>query len=150
MKDGCWSLTVLRVPTVAQLVDEVVSRWGQPVKVLCDRFRVKELEDAWPGVEIEERVTRWSEAAEDIRALRKLAKDGPLTCVVEARPLIAESLGAAVVKSDDQGNVRLVKRGSNGEARDDVAAALTLAAGAWDRENRKPPPTMRSRGVIRR
>ena len=34
------------------------------------------------------------------------------------------------MKNDDQGNTRLVKKGSNNTARDDVAAALVLASGA--------------------
>ena len=39
----------------------------------------------------------------------------------------------ALVKNDNAGNVRLEKRGTANAARDDVAAALTLAAGAFDR-----------------
>ena len=50
-----------------------------------------------------------------------------------SRPLLAASLSVALVKNDDQGNVRLSKNGSNNTARDDVAAALTLAAGAFVR-----------------
>ena len=37
------------------------------------------------------------------------------------------------VKTDDQGSVRLVKKGANNTGRDDVAAALVLAAGALSR-----------------
>ena len=79
------------------------------------------------------RRTRWSEAAEDIRALRKLAADGPLSCEPASRALLSASLSGALVINDDQGNVRLRKKGVNNEARDDVAAALTLAAGALAR-----------------
>ena len=86
------------------------------------------------GVRIEERVTRWSSAAFDIRALRKGAKDGPFTVTREARLLIAASLSVAMVKNDDAGNTRLVKRGSNNTSRDDVASALLLAAGAHARK----------------
>ena len=39
-----------------------------------------------------------------------------------SRPLLAASLSVALVKNDDQGNVRLSKNGSNNTARDDVAA----------------------------
>ena len=69
-------------------------------------------------------------AAEDIRALRKLALDGPLSVELASRNLIGASLAAAMVKNDDQGSVRLQKRGSNNTGRDDVAAALVLACGA--------------------
>ena len=44
---------------------------------------------------------------------------------------MAASLAAARVRSDDQGSTRLVKADpSNNTGRDDLAAALTLAAGA--------------------
>ena len=41
----------------------------------------------------------------DIRALRQLAVDGPLSAEVESRPLLAASLSVAMVKNDDAGNV---------------------------------------------
>ena len=50
------------------------------------------------------RVTRWSEASEDIRALRKMLADGPLACEESSRLLVAASLSAAMVKNDDQGS----------------------------------------------
>ena len=101
---------------------------------MCDRFRLGELFDATKGlVPIEARVTRWSEASEDIRALRKMVKDGPLTIEPTATALFAASLMVSTVKNDESGNARLVKKGHNNMARDDVAAALLLAAGSWQR-----------------
>ena len=117
----------LRVPPPAMLAD-LIRPWG-PRVVVCDRFRLGEFQDAG-RLPLVPRVTRWSSAAEDIRGLRKLAKDGPLAVDPDSRTLLEASLAVATVKSDDQGSVRLVKRGSNNTARDDVAAALTLAAGA--------------------
>ena len=119
----------LRVPP-PRLLLERAKEWGGRT-VICDRFRLGELQDSMPsGVRVVPRVTRWSEAAADVRALRKMAKDGPLWVEPSSRPLLEASLAAATVKSDDQGNTRLEKRGHNNEARDDVAAALLLAAGA--------------------
>ena len=124
----------LRVQPPAALWDRIVKAWGVPVRVLCDRFRLAELEDAIRGAcLVEPRVTRWSEAAADIRALRKISRDGPLSIPAESQLLIAASLSAAIVKNDEQGNTRLIKRGKDNVARDDVAAALTLAAGAFER-----------------
>ena len=60
-------------------------------------------------------------------------KDGPFSIEESSRPLLMASLAAAFVKNDDQGNTRLSKRNSDQKARDDVAAALTLAAGGWGR-----------------
>ena len=129
----------LRVQPSAALWDAIRERWGIPVLVVCDRFRLAELQDAMGGAcVLEPRVTRWSEAAADIRALRRIVRDGPLTVEESTRPLLAASLSEAYVKNDDQGNTRLAKRGPNNKARDDVAQALTLAAGAFDRTPARP------------
>ena len=89
------------------------------------------------------RVTRWFDAAADIRALRSLALDGALAVDERSRGLLTASLSAATVFGDDGGNMRLVKRGTNNQARDDVAAALTLAAGAHSRRPvRQGPPRL--------
>ena len=128
----------LRVQPPAALWAMVVERWGVPAAVVCDRFRLLELADVVQGAApLEPRVSRWSEASADIRALRRLAKDGPWTVDADSRLLIAASLQAAIVKSDDQGSTRLVKSANN-TARDDVAAAMVLAAGAYQRTSRRP------------
>ena len=125
----------LQVPPVAMVWAAIQAEWGKPKALICDRFRLKELEDTVKhGVRLEPRVTRWSEASEDIRALRRGCKDQGWTVAPECRALIEASLSAAMVKNDDAGSTRLVKAGSNNTARDDVAAALTLAAGAHSRK----------------
>ena len=123
----------VRVPSPAALVDRIMP-W-RPASVTCDRFRLAELQDAAGGrVRILPRVARWSDAAFDIRALRKTAADGPLAVEESSRGLLTASLAAAKVANDDQGNTRMVKRDAgNNTGRDDVAAALVLAAGAWAR-----------------
>ena len=126
--------TGLRNQPPSQLWAMVKERWGQPASVVCDRFRLDDLKDSVMGhVGIEARVQQWSEAARDIRSLQRFTRDGPFTVVEEARPLIAASLAVSLVKHDESGSSRLIKRGSNNESRDDVAAALTLAAGAFNR-----------------
>ena len=127
----------LRVQPVSMLIDLVRDRWGQAEVFIADRARINELRDSVTDTPIEDRVTRWFDAAEDIRATRQQALDGPLSCEIASRGLLSASLSAALVKSDDQGSVRLVKRGSNNTARDDVAAALVLACGLLARA---PPP----------
>ena len=130
----------LRVQPPAALWDAIVEAWGYPAMIVCDRFRLAELQDVVdPSVPIEPRVTRWSEASSDIRALRQHCKDGPFAIAEESRSLIAASLAVSEVKNDDQGNTRLSKKGSNNTARDDVAASLTLAAGAYQREASSGP-----------
>ena len=126
----------LNVPPVSFLVEQMMTRFGGCNGAVADRFRFGELMDAGlPAVE--PRVTRWSEASEDIRALRRLVKDGPFSCTPESAPLIAASLSKAMVKSDDAGNTRIVKKGTNNTGRDDVAVAFCLVAGAFERVSRR-------------
>lgn len=132
-----------RVPRVSALVERIMP-W-RPSSVTCDRFRLAELQDAVRGrVLIRPRVQRWSEASEDVRALRSLALDGPLTVEHESRGLLSASLAVANVESDTSGNMRLTKRGSNNTGRDDVAAALVLAGGAHTRRRRGAVGIVRS------
>lgn len=122
----------VNVPSPAILMAHVGLVW-RPRYVLADYFRVKELRDHQPGgVRLVPRRPLWSHAAEDIRALRRIAKDGPLACDPASRPLIEASLAVAKVENDKAGNVRLVKS-TNNTARDDVCAALILAAGGVTR-----------------
>ncbi len=125
----------LQVPTVAQVWAAIQEEWGRPRVIVCDRFRLLDLEDAVKnGARLEPRITRWSESSEDIRALRRGVKDGPFAVALECRSLIEASLAAAMVKNDDAGSVRLVKAGTNNTGRDDACAAWTLAAGAHSRK----------------
>ena len=136
----------LRVPPVSGLIDRISSAWGTPERLVCDRFRLGELQDccSW---RLEPRVSRWSEAAADIRALRRGVLDGGWSVSPASANLIAASLAAAMVKNDDGGNVRLEKKGSHNTGRDDVAAALVLAAGGFERSQRISRPRSRYVGL---
>ena len=126
------------VPPPTMLWDAIRDRWGLPVGIVCDRFQLSQLTQAVAGqVPIAPRATRWSESSEDIKSLRSLTRDGPFAAEEESRPLLAASLSVARVKNDDAGGTRLVKMGAGNTARDDVAAALVLAAGKYQRINRK-------------
>ena len=128
----------LRVSRPATLINHLVRIGIIPEVVYCDRFLLGSLKDVvrgrWPVVP---RATRWSEATEDVAGFRKLVHDGPLSIVVECRALARVSLGQAVVKSDDQGSVRIHKK-RYGRSRDDVAIAGVLAAGALVRALGRP------------
>ena len=117
----------------------VIQNWGLPVKIVCDRFRLKELVDAVRGgCPLEPRVPMWAQQSEDIRALRKLVRDGPLVVDKDSRALVSASLSRSKVLNDKAGNTRMEKDGSGNTARDDVAFALVLAAGAWERASARP------------
>lgn len=138
----------LRVSRPETLINHLLGIGINPAKVLCDRFCLGALQDAtdgrWPIVP---RVTRWSEATEDITSFRKLAEDGPLAIAPECRALARVSLSQASVKADDQGSLRLEKK-RHGRSRDDVAVASTLAAGSLVREMSRPKkPAWRYAGM---
>ena len=121
----------LRVSRPAVLIDHLVDVIGiRPAVLLCDRFNLGTVQDAvagrWPVVP---RVTRWSEATEDIAAFRRLVADGPLSVAPECRALARVGISQATVASDDQGSVRLQKK-RHGRSRDDVAVSGVLAAGS--------------------
>ena len=128
----------LRVSRPETLISHLLAVGVEPEFILCDRFMLPQLRDAvagrWP---IQARVTRWSDATEDIMAFRQLVKDGPLSIAPESRALAAASLAQAAVASDDQGSVRLQKA-RRGRSRDDVAVSGTLSAGALSRSLRAP------------
>ena len=125
----------LQVQPPKLLWDAIRTTWGKPRVIICDRFRLPELQDAvGRGARIEDRVWRWSEASFDIRSLRKYAKDGPLSVDHESRALLAVSLSVAMVKIDETGSFKMVKSGTHNTGREDVAAALVLAAGAVARQ----------------
>ncbi len=128
----------LRVQPPAQLIDSILEKWGRPEVIICDRFRLHELQDCAGEIPLSPRVTRWSEASADIRDLRRLALDGPLSCHGNSRGLFEASLSAALVQNDDAGSFRLIKKSTDGRARDDIAAALTLCAGALARMLKRP------------
>lgn len=135
----------VRVSSPAVLVDHLVRQGIRPQGMICDRFLVESVADAvrgrWP---ILKRVTRWSEATEDVAAFRKLVHDGPLSIVPEARNLVAVSLAGTIVKCDDQGSTRIIKKNQAFRERDDVAVAGVLAAGQLMRQLARPRRPMRT------
>ncbi|MDE0387829.1 MAG: hypothetical protein OXI75_03925 [Rhodospirillales bacterium] len=129
----------VRVSRPSTLIDHLLHEGINPKTIYCDRFALGTLKDAvagrWPVVP---RVTRWSEATEDITGFRRLVADGPLSIVPECRALARVALSQAVVHSDDQGSVRLTKR-RHGRSRDDVAVGGVLACGALARSLTRGP-----------
>lgn len=126
----------LRVPPPSMLVDAALERWGEPAGVWCDRYRQRELADALDGrAGILTRVGGFKDSTEDIRGLRRLALDGPLSVPEDSRALLTLALQVGRVVQDSHGNERIRRaEGSTVRARrDDVAVALSLAGGAHAR-----------------
>ena len=131
-----------RVQSPGVLWAMIQETWGQPALTILDRFRYPEMLDvAGPGVNLEARVTQWSDASFDIRALRAAVKDGPANVAESARDLLTVSLARARVENDKSGNHRMVKSDRhNNTSRDDVAAAWLLAEGSVARQPRDLEP----------
>lgn len=127
-----------RVPPVVMLTDWITAAWGRPREIICDRHRLGELLDCRLPCRVSPRIPRWQESSEDIRATRKMVLDEGASVEPASDLILAASIAEAVVKNEDSGSMRLVKKGSNNTGRDDVAVALSLAGGAWMRERRKP------------
>ena len=125
-----------RVPRVEAVLDRI--RGWAPQVIVCDRFRLDDLMDAKPPCPVVPRRLMPSEWDADIRALRRFAADGPLSCSVASRPLVEASLSVSEVRTDESGITKLIKRGSHNQARDDISAALALACGALARMPSRP------------
>ena len=133
----------LRVTTPAAVFAEIGRRGWNPDVVVCDYFRVPGLRDC-TKLPIRPRRQRWSEASEDIGSLRQLALDGNLAVAPEAVHVLSVSLGATGVERDSSANLRLSRDSSGHRRRDDLAAALVLAAGEHVRRARRPKRALRS------
>ena len=122
-----------RMPA-AETVLAAVWAVAEPEVIVCDAFRRAAVLDAVGGrCPVVARVARWAEATADVAAFRRMALDGPLSVEPESRPLFELALAETRCESDDSGNVRVSKARGN-RSRDDLSAAATLAAGAWERE----------------
>ena len=86
-----------RVQPPGQLWDMIRETWGKPQLIVLDRFRLAEFQDAVGNkARLEPRVTRLSEAAFDIRALRSLALDGGLAVDQDSQALLSRPMRAVL------------------------------------------------------
>ena len=148
LADGCGDLYVRmarrgelfqsgrRVSDVGALLREALDRWGRPVAVACDRWRVAELRQAleavgFPIAAMVERGMGYRDGGQDVRDFRAAVLGD------KVRPsrslLLRAALSEARVTSDPAGNAKLSKGAQGGRrlrARDDAAAAAILAVSA--------------------
>ena len=145
-----------RVSDPAALLREVLDRWGRPVAVVCDRWRVAELRQALEGVgfpiaAMVERGMGYRDGGQDVRDFRAAV------LADKVRPsrslLLRAALSEARVTTDPSGNAKLAKGAQGGRrlrARDDAAAAAILAVSAGFRRwhgGSTARPRWRYRGV---
>ena len=133
-----------RVVPPAALVAAAVDRWGVPARVVADRFKQGEMEDAYDKARlprsagVEWRGQGYRDGAEDVRRFRQAALSGR---VVPVESLLGRAaMGEARVVVDPSGNEKLSKNSEAGRrkrGRDDAAAAMVLAVASAERT----PPT---------
>lgn len=143
-----------RVVDVAALIGEAWQRFGDPVAVASDRWRVKELCDALevagiPVGALAERGQGFKDGGEDVRAFRRAILSGA------ARPvpsrLLRSAMSEARVVSDPAGTAKLAKSGEGGKrarGRDDAAAASILAVAEGTRRAKSAATVRRLRYAV--
>ncbi|MDE0479225.1 MAG: hypothetical protein OXI13_06320 [Gammaproteobacteria bacterium] len=129
-----------REPPPSVLVDLIFETWGTPARIVADKMKFAGVQDAvGDRCTVEERKVTMDRMTDDISSLRQMVDTGgPLAVESESAKLLSTSLTFARVNVKQGGTVILLdKAGNNNLGRDDVAAALILAAGAWERAARK-------------
>ena len=122
-----------RVASIPDLLQAVLTRWGKPGLIVCDRWRVDELRDALEEVKfpLTNLVTRgqgYRDGGVDVREFRKACLSDRVHPVKSL--LLRAAMAEARVKGDEAGNEKLSKGSEGGRrlrARDDATAAAILA-----------------------
>ena len=137
-----------RVSDLGELLRMVLRRWGRPVSIACDRWRMAELKQhleavGFPVASLVERGQGFKDGGQDVRDFRSAVLSG------EVRPasnlLLTAAMAEARTTGDPAGNWKLAKRtqaGRRAMAKDDAAAAAIMAVGVgrrrWSRVERRP------------
>ena len=133
-----------RTTDIPALLEAALARWGTPVAVVSDRYRIVELRPHLEAVhfpkttQLVERGQGYRDGGEDVRAFRRAALDGNVTPVKSL--LLRSSMAEARTISDPSGNAKLAKGGEGGRrerARDDAVAAAILAVSVGQRGRAK-------------
>ena len=143
-----------RVSDVAALLREALERWGRPVAIVCDRWRVAELREKLEGVNfplahLVERGQGYFHGGQDVRSFRSAVLAG------KVRPSRSILLNAAVSEArctgDPAGNWKLSKNtqgGRRANARDDACAAAIIAVAEGFRRWSQVRPRRARRSAI--
>ena len=155
MADRGELFTAGRVSDIPELLRECLERWGRPVAITCDRWRLAELKQhleavQFPLAELVERGQGFKDGGQDVRDFRAAILGD------HVRPsqslLLRAAMNEARVTGDPSGNWKLTKHvqgGRRANARDDAcAAAIVAVAEGYRRWTAKPKrPRWRYRGM---
>ena len=144
-----------RVSDIPALLRECLERWGRPVAIACDRWRLAELKQhleavQFPLTDLVEGGQGFKDGGQDVRDFRAAVLGD------HVRPsrslLLTAAMSEARVTGDPSGNWKLAKHvqgGRRANARDDACAAAIIAvAEGYRRWTAKPKrPRWRCRGM---
>ena len=144
-----------RVSDIPVLLRECLERWGRPIAIVCDRWRLAELKEhleavRFPLADLVERGQGFKDGGQDVRDFRASVLGD------HVRPsrslLLTAAMSEARVTGDPAGNWKLgkhVQGGRRANARDDsCAAAIIAVAEGYRRWTAKPKrPRWRYRGA---
>ena len=134
-----------RVSDIAALLRECLERWGRPVAIVCDRWRVAELKQhleavSFPLADLVERGQGFKDGGQDVRDFRAAVLGDYV------RPsqslLLTAAMSEARTTGDPSGNWKIAKHvqgGRRANSRDDACAAAVIAvAEGYRRWTAKP------------
>ena len=129
------------VVPVAALLEESLARWGVPTAIVCDRWRIGELQEglqaiSFPQARLQTRGQGFKDGAEDVRHFRRAF----ISRVIRTPEslLLTSAINEARLVSDPSGNQKLSKNTEGGRrkrGRDDALAACILAVAEGVRMN---------------
>ena len=143
-----------RVSDLPALLRECLERWGRPVAIACDRWRLAELKQhleavQFPLTDLVERGQGFKDGGQDVRDFRAAVLGD------HVRPsrslLLTAAMSEARVTGDPAGNWKLSKHvqgGRRANARDDSAAAAIIAVAVGYRRWSAAPPRRRLRHAL--
>ena len=128
-----------RTVPVKEAIDEAFSRWGTPEIIVCDHWRLGELQDVlepygfFEGDNLITRRAGWHDGGADVSGFMRMALDQKL--LLPKSDLLRYSMAAARVIGDGAGNTKLAKATERTtKGRDDAVSALVLAAAVVHRQ----------------
>ena len=130
-----------RTTDIPALLEAALARWGTPVAVVSDRFRIVELRPHLEAVHFP-KTTQLVERGMGYRGRQGLPAggDGWTRDAGQVSAAAVEHGGGAGTVSDPSGNAKLAKGGEGGRrerARDDAVAAAILAVSVGQRGRAK-------------
>ena len=143
-----------RVSDLPALLRECLERWGRPVAIIVDRWRLAELKQhleavKFPLTDLVERGQGFRDGGQDVRDFRAAVLGD------HVRPsrslLLTAAMSEARVTGDPSGNWKLSKHvqgGRRANARDDAAAAAIIAVAVGYRRWSAAPPRRRLRHAL--